>query len=850
MTSLSHTIRHIIKPSWLFRKVLLINADRRLYTIVLIHLAMSAVIFTHFGMSKFHSQTEKVPEGAPYYSWKVGIPTFEFGTMHTILFQLTIIPLTMCRLLISKLWLSPIGDYFPFNEMTKFHIALGYTFIFLLFATIVVFLMFFGVLCNSGAQAFCDKFKTEIIITGYVIFVAFMSVGITSFLRFKIPYRVFYVVHHVVFIGYILTIMHTIDVVERKQGGRSQSFRWFSATLLLYVCDRAAMYITNRHTSVLVESKAIGSNSSDKQKMAIMKVKKPNLFHFYPGQYVYLKVPAVDNRWHPFSIGSAPESETLDFYIKVYKDTSWSGKVFKLLQDHQMDKKASGGVFDDNPIEQIKVEVLGAYGVGIGDKLKYSRALFVGSGTGFVPCLSLLHEHVNKCVTIDPGTYDTEVDRSSQNLDRLSLSVHNLSLVTRAMPSMDQSAHLIETIKHVHNAKIAKQQLVVNTITLFGPMAGVLMLGLTLSWHQLSFPFYPGMKPFLICGTIAYQLFFLGLVIYKNSQGTSQRNIWIFVDVMITILNAVLDWYCFTKDIWGGTYDPQHLVYYSILSLYMIFRFIGHDANAQSNPVEEMNKRKTGLVVFDKVRFVWVSRSAASIAQVYPEIEYHWDTLVSAWGLKRARQTCKISIFCTDSNASSCRDLLTAINKGSLFMEGAVEFGRPSFEEILDECTLEVLESSDTNASTSTLFAFCGSERLAKHVKEVKMFNDKLLSMTGNTQHSFDLVNQSYGGLVVSNGKREEDASAGVDTDHERISTVAEVAEFDSYSVASSGSLRSKDFRGGISLQHVFDLAKSEDASAGVAKFDSRSVASSGSLRSDKFPGGISHISRGSLHSA
>ena len=115
---------------------------------------------------------------------------------------------------------------------------------------------------------------------------------------------------------------------------------------------------------------------------------------------------------------------------------------------------------------------------------------------------------------------------------------------------------------------------------------------------------------------------------------------------------------------------------------------------------------------------------------------------------------------------------------------------------------MEVLESSDTNASTSTLIAFCGSERLAKHVKEVKMFNDMLLSMTGNTQHSFDLVNQSYGGLVVSNEKR-EDASAGVDTDHERISTVAEVAEFDSYSVASSGSLRSKDFRGGISLQHV-----------------------------------------------
>jgi hypothetical protein len=172
--------------------VLLVYADRKLYTFILIHLAMSAVIFTHFAISKFNSQREKVPEGAPYYSWKVGIPTFEFGTMHTILFQLAILPLTMCRLLISNLWWnSPLGKYFPFNEMTRCHIALGYTLVFLLFATIVVFLMFFGVLCNSGAQAFCDEFKTEIIITSYVIFVAFMAVGVTSFLRFKIPYRAF-----------------------------------------------------------------------------------------------------------------------------------------------------------------------------------------------------------------------------------------------------------------------------------------------------------------------------------------------------------------------------------------------------------------------------------------------------------------------------------------------------------------------------------------------------------------------------------------------------------------------------------------------------------------------------------
>ena len=91
--------------------------------------------------------------------------------MHLILFQLSVLPLTMCRHLISNLWNTYIGKIIPFYDMTKYHIAIGYTLMVLLFATIVVFIMFFGTLCKSGAQPFCAKFKSEIIITGYVIFI-------------------------------------------------------------------------------------------------------------------------------------------------------------------------------------------------------------------------------------------------------------------------------------------------------------------------------------------------------------------------------------------------------------------------------------------------------------------------------------------------------------------------------------------------------------------------------------------------------------------------------------------------------------------------------------------------------
>jgi len=111
---------------------------------------------------------------------------------------------------------------------------------------------------------------------GYVIFVAFMSVGITSALRHKIKHRVFYVVHHIVFAAYLLTILHTIDNVERQKGGRSQAFKWFSASLLLYISDRASMYLSHRYHTHVVTAYTIDSEVDD-HRLIILKAKKPEV---------------------------------------------------------------------------------------------------------------------------------------------------------------------------------------------------------------------------------------------------------------------------------------------------------------------------------------------------------------------------------------------------------------------------------------------------------------------------------------------------------------------------------------------------------------------------------------------
>jgi hypothetical protein len=127
-------------------------------------------MIAHFGLIKYNTQITKVPLAAPFYSMKVGVPTFEFGGMHAILLQLAILPLTMSHLAISEGSQTFLKRFIPFNDLLKYHIRVGYCFMVLLLGTTLVFISFFGVLCANGEQKFCDNFTSEIMITGYVIF--------------------------------------------------------------------------------------------------------------------------------------------------------------------------------------------------------------------------------------------------------------------------------------------------------------------------------------------------------------------------------------------------------------------------------------------------------------------------------------------------------------------------------------------------------------------------------------------------------------------------------------------------------------------------------------------------------
>ena len=250
-------------------------------------ISRSQAIWFHFFYNKFRVMEAKVGPKANRYWWKRLIPPLEFGSMHAILFQMALLPLTMCRHTLSELSTTALSRVVPFNRTTAMHIHLGYTMISIVFLATIVFFVFFGTMCSDqrsgiepapkGVNTFCMKFEAEIFLTGLAILFLLLLVGFTSFFRNKIPYEVFYGIHHCVFLMFALTIAHTMDAPERAGlKVRSQTFKWYSAPLLYYFVDRAFMYINHHYVLPAVSCTALDvSLDGTGSKMVILKLKKP-----------------------------------------------------------------------------------------------------------------------------------------------------------------------------------------------------------------------------------------------------------------------------------------------------------------------------------------------------------------------------------------------------------------------------------------------------------------------------------------------------------------------------------------------------------------------------------------------
>jgi len=274
----------------------------------------------------------------------------------------------MSRYSIAALSDSVLERYIPLDRALRMHVILGYTMVGLVVFATFLFVSYFGVLCSGGEQDYCSGLTSEIMLTGIAITVLTCFVAVTSHFRNHMPYEIFYACHHLVFVLYIMTVLHTVDGVQRSgMKQRYQTFPWVTATLLFYLCDRAIVHMVHKYRVSLASSSIVDGRSGSNT--VILKFRRPVLFTFRPGQYAFLRLSNIDNSWHPFSIASGPASPCLEFYIEVFGKDSWTRKLSELL------KSPSSGL-------HLQFDVMGPYGTSLGNADDYSHAVVVGSGTG------------------------------------------------------------------------------------------------------------------------------------------------------------------------------------------------------------------------------------------------------------------------------------------------------------------------------------------------------------------------------------------------------------------------------------------------------------------------------------
>jgi ferredoxin-NADP reductase len=481
-----------------------------------------------------------------------------------------------------------------------------------------------------------------------------LVIGGTSYFRHKIPYELFYAIHHLVFIMYFVTIAHTLDIEQRTgRKNRSQTFMWFSSTLAFYLCDRAAMYINHWYDTKLQGASVVtGSNGS---KTILLRVKRPTLLRFRPGQYVFLRVSKIDNQWHPFSIASCPDSSELEFYIEVYGVKSWTATLCSFLEL--------------NTGSSLRVEVMGPYGTSLAKSGSYSRVLAVGAGTGIVPVLSLFKTHIRDLLQLDPHRFFAEMKSRERNVRMMEIAEdqvkgsmmsktaygcqrdnadqprasRNDRLSASIRESVDRHDQLIDVVEMRNNMKTMKKAAAEATRSIWGvffvsslPVMGITLFGLTVSWNTIPIDLYPGMVDILKVFTIVFQTLFAVVALFVWDL----KGLLAFIDVALVGVSPFADYHFFRICNEYGTLRPIDIFIYSLLTLYMTGRLWEKTVSPRHSTWQRVSHSGSASKV-EKLALVWTTPCASQVSALLPSISTQWDILVSTWGLGNAMEVCR-----------------------------------------------------------------------------------------------------------------------------------------------------------------------------------------------------------------
>ncbi|KAJ1347776.1 BLI-3 blue-light-inducible Bli-3 protein [Parelaphostrongylus tenuis] len=315
------------------------------------------------------------------------------GAAGALSFCMAVVLLTVCRNVITLLRETPLGEFIPFDSAITFHkiVALFAAF-WASLHTVGHCVNFYhvatqsqeGLHCLFQEAVFGSNFLPSICywfygtITGLtgILLVAVMSIiyvfALPCFM--KRAYHAFRLTHLLNVAFYALTVLHGLPKLLD-----SPKFGYYVAgPVIIFVIDRIMGMRQEYKKLRILNAELLPSD------IIYLQFKRPLSFSFRSGQWVRISSPAFScafNECHAFSLASAPQSPTLELYIKVVGPWTWK------LRSEIIRAQANCSPY---PL----VHMNGPYGDGNQEWTNYEVAVLIGGGIGVTPYASTLTDLV------------------------------------------------------------------------------------------------------------------------------------------------------------------------------------------------------------------------------------------------------------------------------------------------------------------------------------------------------------------------------------------------------------------------------------------------------------------------
>uniref|UniRef100_A0A8C9J7U2 NADPH oxidase 5 n=1 Tax=Panthera tigris altaica TaxID=74533 RepID=A0A8C9J7U2_PANTA len=309
---------------------------------------------------------------------------------------IVVLMLRRCLTWLRATWLAQV---LPLDQNIQFHQLMGWVVVGLSLVHTVAHVANFALQAQSGASPF--RFWELLLTTrpgiGWVrgsasptgvallLLLLLMFACSSSCIRRSGRFEVFYWTHLSYLPMWILLIVH------------GPSFwKWLLVPGILFFLEKAIGLAVSRMAALcIVEVNLLPS------KVTHLLIKRPPLFHYRPGDYLYLNVPTIARyEWHPFTISSAPEQKDT-IWLHVRSQGQWTNRLYesfktsdpvdskRLSRSLRMRRSQRNPPLECPPVcSQCYID--GPYGTPTRRIFASEHAVLIGAGIGITPFASIL----------------------------------------------------------------------------------------------------------------------------------------------------------------------------------------------------------------------------------------------------------------------------------------------------------------------------------------------------------------------------------------------------------------------------------------------------------------------------